>query len=166
MTDLIRLTADPLDLAAAVAHCGDPAAGGIAVFLGTTRCETRDGRGLVALDYEAYADMAERQLHDLVAAARQGWPITRCALLHRTGRVAVGEPSVMVVVATPHRAAAFEACRYLIDTLKSSAAIWKHEEWDDGQATWVAGTVPGDRSDAGIPRVKDRKAANDANERE
>jgi molybdopterin synthase catalytic subunit len=142
MNDLIRLTVDALDVAAAVAHCGDPAAGGIAVFLGTTRSETRESRTLLALDYEAYRDMALRQLSDLVATARGRWPITRCALLHRVGRVAVGEPSVVVVVSTPHRAEAFEACRYLIDTLKASAAIWKQEVWDDGNASWVAGQTP------------------------
>ena len=143
MNDLIRLTVEDLDLAAAVAHCSDPAAGGITVFLGTTRSEARDNRALLALHYEAYTDMALRQLGDLVATARARWPITRCALLHRVGRVAVGQLSVMVVVAAPHRAEAFEACRYLIDTLKASAAIWKQEEWDNGDASWVTGWVTG-----------------------
>ena len=78
----------------------------------------------------AYADMALPQLHALAAAARGQWPVLRCVILHRVGRVAVGEPSVLIAVAAPHRAQAFEACRFLIDTLKKGVAIWKREEWE------------------------------------
>jgi len=118
----------------------DGRAGGIAVFLGTTRAEARpDGVELTALDYEAYPEMASRQLEDLAARARARWPILRLALLHRTGRVALGEPSVLIAVSTPHRSEAFDACRWLIDTLKAEAAIWKKEVWEDGKGTWVNG---------------------------
>jgi molybdopterin synthase catalytic subunit len=113
-------------------------AGAVAIFLGTTRAERHpDGRALVALEYEAYADMATAQLRDLAERARARWPVLRLAVLHRTGRVPVGEPSVLIAVATPHRAESFEACRWLIDTLKSEAAIWKKEIWSDGSGSWV-----------------------------
>ena len=81
--------------------------------------------------------MALNQLQSLAAAARQRWPILKLALLHRIGRVPVGEPSVIIAVSTPHRADAFEACRFLIDELKKDVAIWKKEVWSDGTGTWV-----------------------------
>lgn len=135
--DWVQLQAEPVDAAAVISFVTAPAAGGIAVFLGTTRSETNAaGRTLMALDYEAYPEMARSQLRDLAARAREKWPIARLALLHRVGRVAVAEPSVVVAVASPHRAEAFEACRWLIDTLKAEATIWKKEVWDDGSGTW------------------------------
>ena len=138
MLDWITLTPDPLSTADAVAFVTDPAAGGIDVFLGTTRAEkTADGRSLLALDYDAYAEMAVARLQQLVADARQRWPVTKVAVLHRLGRVAVGEPSVIIAVSTPHRADAFEACRFLIDRLKVDVPIWKQERWDDGSGRWV-----------------------------
>ena len=135
-TDLLGLTPDAIDRVAY--DVTDPAAGGVCVFLGTTRGETSPtGQALSALDYEAYAEMAERQLADLAQRARERWPICRLALLHRVGRVAVGEASVLIAVSTPHRAEAFEACRWLIDTLKAELAVWKKEVWADGSTTWT-----------------------------
>ena len=137
MRDVIHLTVDPISASAAdeVRH---PAAGGVAVFLGCTRGERHaDGRELVALDYQAYAEMALKQLRDLAAAARQKWPIIQLVMLHRTGRVALGEPSVLIAVSTPHRSEAFDACRWLIDALKKDVAVWKREIWTDGSGTWV-----------------------------
>lgn len=137
MTDHIAIVADPLTAAAAEA-VRDASAGGVAVFLGCTRTERHtDGRELVALDYEAYHDMAMKQMHDLAAAARAKWPIVRLVMLHRTGRVGLGEPSVVIAVSTPHRSEAFDACRWLIDSLKKDVAIWKKEVWADGSGTWV-----------------------------
>ncbi len=137
MTDWIELTPGPLSTERAVAFVTDPAAGGVAVFLGTTRAETSpDGRSLVALDYEAYADMAVKRLRELAAAARRRWPVARAAVVHRLGPVAVGEPSVVIAVSTPHRADAFDACRFLIDQLKVDVPIWKREVWADGSTTW------------------------------
>jgi molybdopterin synthase catalytic subunit len=108
--------------------------------VGTTRAERRpDGADLVALDYHAYDALAVKQLADLVAGARQRWPVARCCVLHRTGRVAVAQASVVVAVSTPHRAESFEACRWLIDNLKAVAAIWKQDVWSDGRRTWVDG---------------------------
>jgi molybdopterin synthase catalytic subunit len=136
--DQILLTSEALAVESTVAAISDPSAGGIAFFLGITRAETNaDGRPLLALDYEAYPEMAHAQLADLARRARDRWHISRLAILHRTGRVAVGGASVLVAASTPHRAEAFEACKWLIDTLKSEAAIWKKEIWGDGTSTWV-----------------------------
>ena len=135
---MVLLTGEPLAVAAAVAFVTDGRAGGVSVFLGTSRAERReDGADLVALDYDAYAEMAGGQLADLARRARARWPVVKLALLHRTGRVALGEPSVVVAVSTPHRGEAFEACRWLIDTLKAEVAVWKREVWSDGTASWV-----------------------------
>ncbi len=138
MTDWIELFSSPLSVADADRFVADDNAGGICVFAGTTRAETHaDGRVLVALDYEAYADMAVKQLTELAAAARGRWPILKLAILHRTGRVDVGQPSVVIAVSSPHRKEAFEACRFLIDELKRDVAIWKKEVWQTGESTWV-----------------------------
>lgn len=140
MNDWIEILPTPLDAAAAVVAVSHPDAGGVDVFLGTTRAERRaDGVELMALDYEAYVEMAVEQLRAIVADARTRWPVLRACVLHRTGRVAVGEPSVIIAVATPHRAESFEACRFVIDELKRVATIWKREAWADGGATWVRG---------------------------
>jgi molybdopterin synthase catalytic subunit len=137
-SDWIALSHEAISVSTATAVVTDAAAGGIAVFLGTTRAESRAARHpLVALDYEAYPEMALQQLRDLARHAHARWPIIRLALLHRTGRVELGEPSVIIAVATPHRAEAFEACKWLIDTLKAEVAIWKKEIWADGTGSWV-----------------------------
>jgi len=136
--DWLGLTPAPLQASAAVRFVTDPRAGGIDVFLGTTRAErSSNGQELVALDYEAYEEMANRQLRHLAEGARARWPIVKLALLHRTGRVALGEPSVIIAVSTPHRTDAFAACRWVIDSLKADVAIWKKEVWSDGSASWV-----------------------------
>ena len=127
-----------MTVGAAVKLVTDAAAGGIAVFLGTTRAEYNAAKQpLVALDYEAYPEMALQQMRDLARRARERWQIARLALLHRTGRVPVAEPSVIIAVAAPHRGEAFDACEWLIDTLKKEVAIWKKEVWSDGSASWV-----------------------------
>ncbi len=136
-SDWIEILARPLDVGRVSDMVADPAAGGIAVFIGTTRAETSsDGRELVALDYEAYEEMAVQQLHDLARRARAKWPVVRTVIVHRIGRVPLSEASVAIAVSAPHRGDAFEACRWLIDTLKAEAAIWKKEIWADGTSTW------------------------------
>jgi molybdopterin synthase catalytic subunit len=138
--DIIKLQGAPLDVSGAIEGVGVGDSGAIAVFLGITRRDSDSlERELVALDYEAYLEMAENQMRGLVEDARRRWQIGRAVLLHRTGIVKVGEPSVLVVVSTPHRAEAFEACRFLIDQLKAQATIWKKEVWADGSTSWVDG---------------------------
>jgi molybdopterin synthase catalytic subunit len=137
-SDWIQLQPDPLDLDAVNAFVSVPEAGGIAIFLGTTRAETSpEGQALVALDYEAYDEMARQQMEQLARQARQRWPIRRLAILHRTGRVALAQPSVIIAVSCPHRGEAFDACRWLIDTLKAEVPIWKKEVWQGGRERWV-----------------------------
>src|SRR4051812_38238462 len=136
--DWLNILATPLPTAAAVDFVSSPEAGGVAIFLGTTRTETSpDGDPLLALHYESYAEMAARQLQELAQRVREKWPVLKLVILHRTGRVEVGQPSVVIAVSTPHRAEAFEACRFLIDTLKAEVSIWKQEVWAEGPATWV-----------------------------
>jgi molybdopterin synthase catalytic subunit len=143
MDDWIDILPNAIDAAGAVDSVLHPSAGGVDVFLGTTRAETRaDGVPLIALDYEAYREMAIEQMRSLVAAAKKRWPIARVTLLHRVGRVAVSEASVLIAVSCPHRGQAFEACRFLIDELKKSVTIWKREVWEDESVSWVAGTTP------------------------
>jgi molybdopterin synthase catalytic subunit len=135
--DWIAIEAQPLDPGRAVDFVRDPAAGGIDLFIGTTRGEERaDGVKLAALDYEAYQQMALEQMHDLAGRARGRWPIVKLALLHRIGRVEPAQPSIIIAISTPHRADAFAACRFLIDTLKQELAIWKKEIWADGSGSW------------------------------
>jgi len=140
MDDWLEILATPLPVDRAIASVNHPQTGGIAVFLGVTRAEDHPSSAratLRALDYEAYDELALKQLGDLAGQVRQRWPILRLAILHRTGRVAIEEPSVVIAVSTPHRKEAFQACEWLIDTLKSEVAIWKKEVWSDGATTWV-----------------------------
>jgi molybdopterin synthase catalytic subunit len=136
--DWLELTNERFSAEAAIQFVSDPAAGGIDIFLGITRSETNpQGKQLVALDYEAYAEMARQQFDALAQSARNRWPIRKIVILHRLGKVGVGEPSVLIAVSSPHRAEAFEACRWIIDTLKKDIAIWKKEVWADGSGSWV-----------------------------
>jgi molybdopterin synthase catalytic subunit len=136
--DTILISDRPLDASATIAAVSDGSAGGIAVFLGTTRAEkNKQGQNLLSLDYEAYEEMAIKQLHALAKHSREKWPICGLAILHRIGRVEVGQPSVLIAISTPHRAEAFEACKFIIDALKAQATIWKKEIWADGESTWV-----------------------------
>ena len=139
MQDWLEILPTPLPADRAIAFVSVPEAGGVAIFLGTTRAENhpQSKHPLLALDYEAYPELVTRQLADLAQAARQKWPVLRLAILHRTGRVAPAKPSVVIAVSTPHRAESFEACRHLIDQLKAQVAIWKREVWSDGTTTWV-----------------------------
>lgn len=136
--DFIGLVQHPIASETPMQLVSDPSAGGIAIFCGTTRGEKNpQGQKLLALEYEAYAEMAAPQLRDLAKVARGKWPIIKLAILHRTGRVEPGEPSVVIAVSTPHRSDAFEACRWIIDALKNDVAIWKKEIWADGSGSWV-----------------------------
>jgi molybdopterin synthase catalytic subunit len=142
--DTLIVSQNPLSADQCIGLVTDDAAGGIAVFIGTTRAEqTPDPkRHLVALDYQVYDEMANRQIHDIAQRARAQWPIIRLVIAHRVGRVPLARPSVIIAVSTPHRADAFAACRWIIDTLKASAAIWKKEVWSDGTTTWVEPSAP------------------------
>jgi molybdopterin synthase catalytic subunit len=138
---VIGLSAAPLDADALVRTVKTHAHGAVVTFLGTTR-ETSpdDPRPVAALEYEAYDAMAVPEMEAIAREARERFGPVEIAMVHRTGRVALGEPSVAVVVAAPHRGAAFEACRYAIDALKSRVPVWKREIYRDGGAAWIANT--------------------------
>lgn len=131
------LTAEPLDLPALIAAVSDPEHGGLATFLGCIRREDAI-RPVVAIEYQAYEELTERELADVAAEATARFG-AHVACVHRTGRVAVGEPSVAVAVSAPHRPAAFAACRYVIDELKVRAPIWKRMRYADGATEWIDG---------------------------
>src|SRR5436309_11347272 len=114
---MIRLTTDPIDYAALTESVRRPGCGGVVLFLGTVR-DLTDGRVTAALDYEAYPGMAEKKMAEIEHEARARWPIGAMVLVHRVGHLDVGAVSVAVAVSCPHRAQAFEACRYAIDRLK------------------------------------------------
>jgi molybdopterin synthase catalytic subunit len=133
---MIELTNERVDTDAILRRAGRAEAGAIVLFVGTTR-ELTDGRQTVALDYEAYIDMAQRRLAELEAQARRRWPVIECIVVHRLGRVPIGEASVAIAVSTPHRADAFAAGQWLIDSLKRDVPIWKRERWADGTTEWV-----------------------------
>lgn len=140
----IRLGPEPLSEASLIERVRHTAAGAICCFAGTAR-EYTAGRRTVHLEYEAYRPMADERLQALAAEAQHRWGPLRIAIEHRLGPVALGESSVVVAVAAPHRAAAFDACRFLIEQLKADVPIWKREIEDAG-GRWAEGRLPGQAS--------------------
>lgn len=136
--DSFSITFAPLSLAEIYALADDPANGAVVVMSGTVRNQT-DGKPVVALEYQAYEPMAVRVFEAIAADIRHKWTdVNRVVIHHRTGRLQIGEISVLVAVGCPHRSEAFEACKYAIDTLKHNAPIWKKEHWADGSTSWVS----------------------------
>ena len=133
---MIQLTPSPIDYAALTESVRSSQAGAVVLFLGTVR-ELTQGRQTLALDYDAYAPMAEAKLAELEAEARQRWPVIHLSIIHRLGHLELGDISVALAVSTPHRHQAFEAGKYLIDRLKEVVPIWKKENWSDGTTEWV-----------------------------
>jgi len=140
-----------IDVARLLRAVRDPAAGAVALFLGTTRNQNA-GRRVVRLEYEAFATMAEREMRRLAGEAKRRWPLRRIAMAHRTGLVGVGEASVGIAVSAGHRAEAFAACHWLIDRLKESVPIWKKEQFRGGQV-WVGPQQGGPELPAVRPRT-------------
>ena len=134
--DIYRVVDAPLSPDAIAAEVDDPGAGGIVIFSGVVRNQT-DGRPVKFLEYEAHAAMAEAKLREIGAAIRARWAgVRRVAMLHRIGRLDIGESSVLIAVSAAHRGDAFDACRYAIDTLKRTVPVWKKEHFEDGEV-WV-----------------------------
>jgi len=133
---MISISHDPINFAELTESVRSNEAGAVVLFLGTVR-EMTNGRQTAALDYDAFPAMARKTLEDLLAEARGKWPIVNAAIVHRLGRLELGEVSVAVAVSTPHREQAFEAGKYLIDRLKEVVPIWKKENWADGSTEWV-----------------------------
>ncbi len=136
-SELIRLQREPIDASSLVAQVKEGEDGAVVVFDGIVRNNTR-GRATLFLDYESYEAMALSQMQTLAHDAQQRFGVRRTALVHRLGRLQVGESSVLIVVAAAHRAQAFDACRWIIDTLKKTVPIWKKEWFEDG-AVWADG---------------------------
>ncbi|HXW94386.1 MAG TPA: molybdenum cofactor biosynthesis protein MoaE [Nitrososphaerales archaeon] len=135
----IRITRRPIDPARVLASVSDNGAGGAVLFVGTVR--RRSGKKIVEwLTYEVYREMAERRMSEIEASVRERWPVVKIAMVHRYGRLEVGEVSVAVAISCEHRAEAFEACKYAIDTIKRTLPMWKKELFKGGSQAWVKGT--------------------------
>ena len=138
---MILVTGDRLSIDDCVRSVEAPEFGGIVVFLGTVR-DNSEGKSTDHLEYEAYAEMAEETIAAIAGEAQARWPIAKFAVQHRTGELQIGEVSVIVAVSSAHRGEAFDACRYIIDELKTRAPIWKKEFGEAGEV-WVGGPAAG-----------------------
>jgi len=130
------LTPNRISLDALLADVQGPECGGTCLFLGTVRNGPEEA-GVTEIEYSAYDAMAEAEIERILADVRQRWPTARVALRHRVGRVPVGEASIAIAAAAPHRAEAFAACRHVIEEVKQRLPIWKKEYRVDGTAVWV-----------------------------
>jgi molybdopterin synthase catalytic subunit len=133
---VLRITRDPIDPRALESAIGDRSFGGVVTFLGVVREHSDDGRAVNGLSYEAYEEMALVEFQAIADEARTRFGDVRLAIVHRIGDLAVGDVAVAVCAGSPHRAAAFDACEYAIDAVKSRAAIWKKEHYADGSGEW------------------------------
>ena len=133
---MIRITEEPLNTQAIVDSVISPNGGAVNVFIGTVRNSTK-GKEVVRLEFEACEPMATKELTKIAEDAKQRWPMQKVAVHHRVGVLDISEIPVVIAVSTPHRAAGFEACQYIIDTLKQTVPIWKKEIFEDGEV-WVA----------------------------
>jgi molybdopterin synthase catalytic subunit len=137
----VTLTSAPLDPAAVLAALPARADGAALLFAGVVRDEN-EGRPVRGIRYEAYEAMAEEVLAAIAGEAAQRLGTDRIVVQHRVGELAIGEASVLIAVASPHRAEAFEACRYIIEQIKQRLPVWKHERYADGTGRWLDGVVP------------------------
>ncbi len=136
---MFKIVSEPIDPRQVEAAVADPGAGGIVVFHGVVR-DNNYGQRVTHLEYEAYPEMAEREMARIGTEIVERWPETRTAMIHRIGRLEVGETSVVIAVSSPHRAEAFDACRFAIEELKVRVPIWKKEFAESGEF-WVEGNA-------------------------
>jgi len=132
----IKISSEPLNIQSCIDWVMTPQCGGIDVFIGTVR-EVTNGKTVVRLEFEAYEKMAMNEMKKIAEEVLQNWPVHKIVIHHRTGILYIGEIPVVIAVSAAHRDAAFEACRYTIDTLKKTVPIWKKEIFEDGEV-WVA----------------------------
>lgn len=135
------ITSDPITAETVLRRVGDDGDGAVCVFLGVVR-DHNEGRSVRGVAYSAYREMAERVLAEIAAEAAERAGSDRVAIVHRTGELAVGEASVAIAVSSPHRAEAFDACRYVIEEIKKRLPVWKQERYVDGDEAWLDGAVP------------------------
>ena len=138
--DPIRIIRSPILIEPMVSQLQQPEDGAVVVFDGIVRNHSQ-GRKTLYLEYESYEPMALKKMREIEEIARNRWPVNRIGIVHRLGRLEIGEASVVIVVTSAHRKVAFEACQYIIDTLKKTVPIWKKEFFADGEV-WVEGEVP------------------------
>ncbi len=133
---MFKITSEDIELGDVIRAVEAADAGAIVHFLGVVRNNT-EGREVSYLEYEAYPPMAERKMAEIAQEIHEKWGLDRVAMIHRVGRLEIGEVSVAVAVASPHRKEAFEACHYAMNRLKQIVPIWKREVWADGEEEWV-----------------------------
>ena len=133
---MFKITSDEIELGDVIRAVETGDAGAIVHFLGVVRNNT-EGREVSYLEYEAYPPMAEKKMEEIAQEIHEKWGLDRVAMIHRVGRLEIGEVSVAVAVASPHRREAFEACHYAMNRLKQIVPIWKREVWTDGEEEWV-----------------------------
>jgi molybdopterin synthase catalytic subunit len=150
--DMIRLTEREIDTAEVLRDAASVKAGAVVLFLGTARRST-GGKVTEALEYECYAEMAQKKLAELENQVRARWGLEKCVIVHRLGRLEIGEVSVAIAVSSAHRGAAFDAGRWLIDRAKEVVPIWKRECWADGTEEWVHPGLDGNETPGGGPRT-------------
>lgn len=148
--DIFQLVREPIDSGRVIRHVRAPEDGAIVTFDGFVRHQSHNRRTLY-LDYEAYEPMALAKMREIAAELHQNYRIHRLAIVHRLGRLEIGETSVFIAVSAPHRGDAFDACRFAIDTLKRTVPIWKKEYFEDG-AVWADGELP--PAPVATPRAK------------
>jgi molybdopterin synthase catalytic subunit len=136
---IVRVAPGPPSVDEALEAVADPAAGGTCVFIGTVRERSAEGADVTQLTYEAWDELAAQRLAEIAEELHRRWTVSRVALLHGTGTLAIGQTSVVVAVSAPHRAEAFEAARFAIEELKRDVPIWKKEARLTGEADWVMG---------------------------
>jgi molybdopterin synthase catalytic subunit len=147
---LFRISEQPLDLAVLRAELTDPRAGAFVAFEGWVR-NLNEGRPVLSLEYEAYAELAEREGGRILAEARTKFALLDAVCVHRTGHLQLGDLAVWTGVTAPHRAAAFDACRYVIDEVKARVPIWKKEHYTDGATQWINCATRGEFVDESPP---------------
>lgn len=133
---MFKITSDDIELGDVIRAVETEDAGAIVHFLGVVRNNT-ESREVSYLEYEAYPPMAEKKMAEIAQEIHEKWGLNRVAMIHRVGRLEIGEVSVAVAVASPHRKEAFEACHYAMNRLKQIVPIWKREVWTDGEEEWV-----------------------------
>ena len=136
MKTQITISGKPLDIQSGIEWVMSPQSGGIDIFIGTVRDSTK-GKRVIRLEFEAYEPMALKEMEKIAAQAFEKWPVQKLLIHHRVGILEVGQVPVIIAVSCAHRDAAFEACRFVIDTLKQTVPIWKKEIFEDGEV-WVA----------------------------
>ncbi len=147
--NVFQIVRNPICLEALVEQLRQPEDGAIVVFDGIVRNNTR-GRRTLYLEYEAYEPMALKKMKEIAESVKQKWNINRIGIVHRLGRLEIGEASVVIAITSAHRGIAFEACRFTIDTLKKIVPIWKKEFFEDGEV-WVEGDFPAELTPDNLP---------------